>query len=102
MKNKDVQQIVENYYRASSSLMNIGTIEGIPAELKEICLNASAATIKIINYVNDHKHELYESKKEVWCPNCGCSDLEQREEDEEKIYYCNGCGYESSESEVEQ
>ena len=97
-----MQQIVENYYRASSSLMNIGTTEGIPEELRQICINASAETVKIIDYINDHKHDLYESENEVWCPNCGCSDLEEREEDGEKIYYCNGCGYEFKESEVEQ
>ena len=65
MKNEDVQQIVENYYRASSSLMNIGTTEGIPEELRQICIGASAETIKIINYINDHKHDLYESENEV-------------------------------------
>ena len=102
MKNKDVQKIVENYYRASSSLMNIGTTEGIPEELRQICSGASAETIKIINYINEHKKELYETKKEKWCPNCGCTDLDGREEDGEKIYYCNGCGYEFKESEVEQ
>lgn len=40
----------------------------------------------------------------VYCPNCGCTELDEdeREEDGEKIYYCNGCGYEFKESEVEQ
>ena len=67
MKNKDVQKIVENYYKASNALMNIGTIEGIPKELRNICLNASSATVKIIDYVNKHKNELYEKKNICIC-----------------------------------
>lgn len=62
MKNKNVQIIVENYYKASNALMNIGTLEDIPKELKTICLNATSATLKIINYVNEHKEGLYEKK----------------------------------------
>jgi hypothetical protein len=59
MWKQDAQRLVENYYRARNALTNIGTTEHIPDELLQICLNASRETIKIIDYVNAHKSELY-------------------------------------------
>lgn len=55
MKEYDVSKVVENYYRASSALMEIGTTKNIPEELRELSLNASSATMKIIDYINTHK-----------------------------------------------
>lgn len=59
MWKQDAQRLVENYYRATNALMAIGTTEHIPDELLQICLNASRATTKIIDYVNEHKEEIY-------------------------------------------
>ena len=64
MWKQDAQRLVENYYRASNALMNIGTTEFLPKELKDICLNASRATVKIIDYVNEHKDEIYKEPNE--------------------------------------
>jgi hypothetical protein len=50
-------KVVTNYYRASSALMEIGTTEDIPEDLKKLCINASVATAKIINYINTHKEQ---------------------------------------------
>lgn len=50
--------VIENYYRASNALMNIGTMEGISEELRDICAKASNATYKIIGYVNDNKDKV--------------------------------------------
>lgn len=52
MNNYDRPTIIENYYRASTALMNIGTAENIPNELKDLAIKASAATVKIIEYIN--------------------------------------------------
>lgn len=49
--------IVKNYFKASSALMNIGITENIPGELRALCVKASKATSKIIDYVNKHKEE---------------------------------------------
>jgi hypothetical protein len=48
-------KVVENYYIAMNALSNIGTIENIPEELRELCIKASSATLKIIEYVNNQK-----------------------------------------------
>ena len=50
----DRKSVVENYYRASTALMEIGTTKNLPCDLKEICINASRATIQIIDYINNH------------------------------------------------
>ena len=47
--------VVTNYYRANNALSEIGMCKDIPEELKEIVLEASRATIKIIDYINNHK-----------------------------------------------
>jgi len=52
---KQRTEIIENYYRASTAIMNIGTIEGIPKELENICINATRSTVKIIDFINDNK-----------------------------------------------
>lgn len=51
----DRTNVVENYYRAINALGAIGTTKNIPEELKQLCLDASSTTLKIINYVNDNK-----------------------------------------------
>jgi hypothetical protein len=48
-------KVVENYYRASTALMEIGTAENIPAELELLAIKASAATLRIIDFINSHK-----------------------------------------------
>ena len=53
----DKKSVVENYYRASTALMNIGTTPDIPEELKNLSIQASAATIKIIDYINQHRED---------------------------------------------
>ena len=53
----DKKSVVENYYRASTALMNIGTTPDIPEELKNLSIQASAATIKIIDYINEHRED---------------------------------------------
>jgi len=55
MNQYDMTKVIENYYRASSALMEIGTTKNIPEELRQLSINASAATMKIINYINSHK-----------------------------------------------
>lgn len=55
MKKYDISKVIQNYYRASSALMEIGTTENIPEELRQLSLNASAATVRIIDYINSHK-----------------------------------------------
>jgi hypothetical protein len=44
--------------------MGIGSTEHIPDELLQICLNASKATTKIIDYINEHKEEIYQEPSE--------------------------------------
>jgi ADP-ribose pyrophosphatase YjhB (NUDIX family) len=51
----DRARIVENYYKASGALMELGTTKNIPPELLQLSLDASAATLKIINYINENK-----------------------------------------------
>ena len=55
MNQEDRSKVVMNYYKATSALMEIGTTEGIPEELRQLAINASSATTKIIDYVNFHK-----------------------------------------------
>lgn len=55
MNKVDREKVLTNYYRASSALMEIGTTQNIPEELKELAIDASAATLRIINYINSHK-----------------------------------------------
>ena len=55
MNEDTISKIIENYYRAVTSLMEIGTIEGIPEELRELCTKASGATYKIIEYINKNE-----------------------------------------------
>jgi hypothetical protein len=55
MNQCDRSKIVENYYKASGALMEIGTIENIPEDLKQLVINASSATIKIIDYINENR-----------------------------------------------
>jgi hypothetical protein len=50
----DRTEVVLNYYTAINALGNIGTAKNIPEELKELCIKASAATLKIIDYINNH------------------------------------------------
>jgi hypothetical protein len=64
MWKQDAQRLVENYYRAKNALIDIGTTEHIPNELLQICLNASRETTKIIDYINEHKEELYKEPSE--------------------------------------
>jgi hypothetical protein len=53
--NQEVRAVVvTNYYRASGALMEIGTTKDIPEDLKKLCINASVATTKIIDYINTH------------------------------------------------
>lgn len=41
--------------------------------------------------------------EEIWCPVCGCRNLEERENNfGDKVYICEECGYEFEGSEVEQ
>ena len=51
----DRDRVVTNYYKAANALMEIGTTPNIPEELKQLAINASSQTIKIINYINNHK-----------------------------------------------
>ncbi len=55
MKTETRVTVITNYYRATNALMEIGIIEDLPEELKDITLDASRATLKIINWVNDNK-----------------------------------------------
>lgn len=55
MNQEDRSKVVTNYYKASSALMEIGTTDNIPEELKQLAINASSATVKIIDYINSHK-----------------------------------------------
>jgi hypothetical protein len=55
MNDKDRSIVLTNYYRASKALMLIGIIDNIPDELKQITVKASAATERIIDYVNKHR-----------------------------------------------
>ena len=57
MKQYDRSKVVGNYYKAQNALMEIGTTENIPEELKQLAINASSATMRIINYINNHKDE---------------------------------------------
>ena len=52
MKIEDRAKVITNYYRALNALMEIGTTKDIPEELKQLSINASSATIKIIDYIN--------------------------------------------------
>jgi hypothetical protein len=51
----DTSKVVGNYYRAINSLSEIGTTKNIPEELKELVIDASAATLRIINWINSHR-----------------------------------------------
>jgi len=48
----DRVSVIENYYRASNALMAIGIMENAPSQLKDLALDASRATVKIIDFVN--------------------------------------------------
>ena len=52
-----LRSIVQNYYTASNALCIIGTTENLPEELRNLCIQASNSTSKIIDYVNNHKEE---------------------------------------------
>lgn len=54
-KQYDRSKVVQNYYKASTALMEIGTAENISDELRQLAINASSATMKIIDYINSHK-----------------------------------------------
>lgn len=55
MNQEDRTKVVTNYYRASNALMEIGTTDNIPEELKQLAIKASAATSRIIDFINSHK-----------------------------------------------
>ncbi|MFT9496354.1 hypothetical protein [Anaerosolibacter sp.] len=55
MNQEDRAKVVENYYKATNALMEIGTTDNIPEELKQLAINASCATTKIIDYINSHR-----------------------------------------------
>lgn len=55
MNQEDRTKVVTNYYKASSALMEIGTTENIPDELLQLAMQASNATVKIIDFINSHK-----------------------------------------------
>jgi hypothetical protein len=65
MKEFDRSKVVMNYYKASSALMEIGTTQNLPSELLELSLNASRATIKIIDYINAHRGEEIDESNSV-------------------------------------
>ena len=52
-----LRSTIQNYYTANNAPTIIGTTESIPEELKRIVIEASAATSKIVEYVNNHKEE---------------------------------------------
>lgn len=51
----DREKVVTNYYKASNALMEIGTTENIPEELKQLAIKASSSTMRIIDYINSHR-----------------------------------------------
>ena len=51
----DEERVVNNYYRANNSLIEIASTPNIPKELKQLATNASVETIKIIDYINKHR-----------------------------------------------
>lgn len=53
----DRSKVIENYYKAANALMEIGTTENVPEDLKRLTINASSAVSKIIDYVNTHNSE---------------------------------------------
>lgn len=53
----DKSKVVSNYYKASNALMEIGMTENVPEELKQLAINASRDTIKIIDYINNHRFD---------------------------------------------
>jgi hypothetical protein len=55
MHREDRANVVMNYYKASGALMEIGIMDNIPEELKQLVVNASSATMKIIDYINSHR-----------------------------------------------
>lgn len=55
MDKHDRLKIIENYYKASNALMEIGITKNIPDELKQLSINASSETMRIIDYINNHK-----------------------------------------------
>ena len=55
MNEKDTEKVVTNYYKATNALIEIGTMEGISNELKNLAINASPEVRKIIDYINANK-----------------------------------------------
>jgi hypothetical protein len=55
MSEFDRSKVIENYYIASKALMEIGTTDNIPEVLEMLAINASRATMKIIDYINSDK-----------------------------------------------
>ena len=51
----DEERVVNNYYRANNSLMEIASTPNIPKELKQLATNASVETMKIIDYIKKHR-----------------------------------------------
>jgi hypothetical protein len=46
-------KVVTNYYKASTALMEIGTIDNLPTELLRLTIQASVATSKIVDFINN-------------------------------------------------
>lgn len=55
MHREDIANVFTNYYKASGALMEIGTMKNLPEELKQLVINASSATMAIIDYINSHR-----------------------------------------------
>lgn len=55
LSHEDRVKVIEIYYKATNALMEIGTNENISEELKQLVVNASSATTKIIDYINSHR-----------------------------------------------
>lgn len=55
MNEEDRIKVVENYYRASNALIEIGGIYDLPEELMQLTINASSALLKIVYYLNTHR-----------------------------------------------
>jgi len=51
----DRESVVINYYKAETALTEIGITPNIPEELKQLAINALVQTIKIIDFINNHK-----------------------------------------------
>jgi len=52
MEKYNKESVVTNYYTAQNAIMNIGIMEDIPEELHGLCINASVAISKIVDYIN--------------------------------------------------